>query len=251
MSDISLLLTNFKPISLEEMDHVKLLDRIDTKFVIHEDKLDGYLSTIATRYNLLMINGQSLHPYETLYFDTPGFQLYQMHHNGIRNRFKLRCRKYVNSGISFFEIKAKTNTSRTVKQRIQVDTFAETLDEPLNKYIREHAPKQLHGYIPVLKVYFDRLTLVNKEANERLTFDINLRYKSNVSERKIENIVIVEVKQEKHSVSPFRELMKTNRQPKNYLSKYCLGLTCLHGELKKNRFKVKINALNKLGYDIH
>lgn len=251
MTDISCALTNIAPISLEEMDHVKLLDRIDTKFIIHEEKLQGLLSAISTQYNVLVIDGHAVHPYETLYFDTPGYQLYLMHHNGLRNRFKLRCRKYVNSGISFFEIKSKTNTSRTVKQRIQVASFAETLNEPLNQYIREHTSGEPHDYVPVLKVYFERLTLVNKNANERLTFDINLRYKSNGRERRIEKLVIVEVKQEKHSISPFRELMKINKQPKNYLSKYCLGLTCLNENLKKNRFKLKLNALNKLGYEIH
>jgi len=104
--------------------------------------------------------------------------------------------------------------------------------------------------MPVLRVFFERLTLVNKHANERLTVDLNLRYKNNGSEREIENMVIVEVKQEKYSISPFRELMKQHKQHKNYLSKYCLGITCLNSELKKNRFKQKINALNKLGYDI-
>lgn len=251
MNDLAATLSNFNPISLEEMDHVKLLDRIDTKFVIHEDQLIDFLLAIATQYNMLVIGGQSLHPYETLYFDTPSFHLYQMHHNGKRNRYKLRCRKYINSGISFFEIKSKTNTSRTIKNRIQIENIPEKLNAPLNKFIGEHTPDTLHGFVPALRVYFDRLTLVNKNANERLTFDLNLRYKCNGFDKQIQKIVIVEVKQEKHSLSPFRELMKVNRQPKNYLSKYCLGLTYMNKGLKRNRFKQKINALNKLGYDIH
>jgi hypothetical protein len=251
MTDLLFPLSKYTPISLEEMDHVKLLDRIDTKFVIHEAQLQGFLTEMSTHYNLLSINGQSIQPYETLYFDTPGFQLYLMHHNGKRNRYKVRCRKYVNSDISFFEIKSKTNTSRTIKQRIQVDDIPEALNETLTKYISEHTPGGIQNYVPVLRVFFERLTLVNKNANERLTVDLNLRYKSNGSEMKVEDLVIVEVKQENHSVSPFREMMKMHRLPKNYLSKYCLGITCLNTELKKNRFKQKINTLNKLGYDIH
>jgi hypothetical protein len=251
MTDLTSSLSCFSPISLEEMDHVQLLDRIDTKFVIREDQLLDVLEAIKEKYNILVINGVSLHPYETLYFDTPGLHLYRMHHNGIRNRYKLRCRKYVNSGISFFEIKSKTNTSRTVKDRMKLECFVETLDESLNQYIKEHTPGKYQDYIPVLKVYFDRLTLVNKKANERLTFDINLSYKNNGTEAKIPGIVIVEIKQEKCSASPFQELMKQNRQPKNYLSKYCLGLTCLDNGLKKNLFKQKINDLNKLGYEVH
>jgi len=251
LNNLITILSNFIPISLEEMDHVKLLDRIDTKFVINEGQLSDYLEAVVPDYYILTIGGESLHPYETLYFDTPAFQLYQMHHNGVRNRYKLRCRKYVNSGISFFEIKKKTNTSRTIKKRIQVERIPDSLDAPLNQYIKEHTPGILHNYVPALRVFFDRLTFVNKIANERLTLDLNLRYTCNGAEKKIDRIVIAEVKQEKHSVSPFRELMKVNHQQKNYLSKYCLGLACLNKGLKRNRFKQKIDALNKLGYDLH
>ena len=251
MTNLTSTLSGFIPISLEEMDHVKLLNRIDTKFIIHEDRLTEYLSAISNQYSLLQIGGKSIHPYETLYFDTPDFHLYQMHHNGKRNRFKLRCRKYTNTGIAFFEVKSKTNQDRTVKNRIQVANIPEMLDEPLNQYISEHTPGELQSYIPALRVYFDRLTLVNRQANERLTFDMNLRYKCNGDEKEILNIVIVEVKQEKYTLSPLRELMRVQRQPRNYMSKYCLGLTCLHKELKMNNFKHKINILNKLGYDIH
>ncbi|MDO9255144.1 MAG: polyphosphate polymerase domain-containing protein [Bacteroidales bacterium] len=251
MKDLTLTLSNFVPISLEAMEHVKLLDRFDTKYIIHEDQLKEYLEAIGSQYMLLVIGGKLVHPYETLYFDTPDFHLYYMHHSGMLNRYKLRCRKYVNSGISYFEVKSKTNTRRTIKNRMQVDDIPEMLTPTLNQYITDHTPGVYHDYIPVLRVFFDRITLVNKLANERLTFDINLRYKRNGIEKKLLNMVIVEVKQEKHTVSPLRELMKTKRQSQDYLSKYCMGLTCLNKGLKKNHFKQKINTLNKLGYDIH
>lgn len=251
MNNLFSTLETFSPITLEEMDHVKLLDRIDTKFMLHEDQLQEYLAEIATQYYLLVIGGKLFHPYETLYFDTPDYHLYQMHHNGKRNRYKLRFRKYVNTGISFFEVKSKTNTDRTFKERLQVENIPETLTEQLNQYISEHTPGVYHNYVPTLRVFFDRITLVNKQANERLTIDLNLRYTSNGAEKKIEKIAIVEVKQEKHSLSPFRELMKIQRHQKNYMSKYCLGVTCLNKGLKMNRFKQKINTLNKLGYDIN
>jgi len=251
MPDLSSTLQTFHPITLEEMDHVKLLNRIDTKFVIHESQLTEYLSAVSNKYSLLKIGGKTVHPYETLYFDTPDFHLYQMHHNGKRNRFKLRCRKYTNTGIAFFEVKSKTNRNRTIKNRVQVANIPEILDERLNSYISEHTRGESQSYIPALRVYFDRLTLVNRQANERLTFDLNLRYKCNEYEKEILDIVIVEVKQEKYTLSPLRELMRTKRQPQNHLSKYCMGLTCLHKELKANNFKHKINELIRLGYDIH
>lgn len=250
MNDLSETLSTFTPISLAEMDHVKLLNRIDTKFVIHGSELIGFLNVLAADYKLLTIDDKPIQPYETLYYDTPGFKLYQMHHNGRRNRYKLRCRKYVNSGISFFEIKSKTNTRRTIKKRMQIDSIPQILTEPLNQYIRENTPGEFQNYVPSLEVFFERLTLVNKHASERLTFDMNLSYKNESGEKKIDDIIIVEVKQEKHCISPYRELMKRHRHPENYLSKYCLGVTSLNCTLKKNRFKQKFRTLNKLGYDI-
>lgn len=251
MNDISSAISGFVPITLEEMDHVKLMDRIDTKFILHEAQFPEYLSVLSSQYTILVIGGTSVHPYETLYYDTPDFRLYRMHHNGKRNRYKLRCRKYVNSGISFFEVKSKTNTSRTIKKRMPVKEIPEMLTDQLNKYIQENTPGLYPTYIPVLRVFFDRLTLVNKQANERLTFDLNIRYSCNGDTKAIHNMVIAEVKQEKHSVSPFRTLMKLNHQHKHYLSKYCIGVTCLNKDLKRNLFKQKINKLTKLGYDIY
>ncbi len=250
MTNISEIISDFTPISLEEMDHVKLLDRIDTKYVLHEAQLADFLPAVAAHYKLLVIGNESLHPYETLYFDTPGFHLYQMHHNGKRNRYKLRCRKYINSGTAFFEVKLKTNTRRTIKKRIQIEGIQETLDGTLNKYIKENTKGTHTNFVPVLRVFFDRLTLVNIDGNERLTVDVNLRYSANGSTREIKDMAIVEVKQQKHSVSPFRQLMRKKRQSRNYLSKYCLGVTSLNSGLKKNRFKEKFRELKKLGYDI-
>jgi len=251
MNDIAATLLQFDPISLEEMDHVKLLNRIDTKYVIHQDSLPDYLNAISANYKLLIIGGKSVHPYETSYFDTPAYHLYQMHHNGKRNRFKLRFRKYVNSGITYFEIKSKTNKGRTIKNRVRIDRVPESLDESLVRFIGEHTPGEYDNFVPALRVFFDRLTFVNKTANERLTVDLNLRYSGISGEKQIHKLVIVEVKEEKHAASPFRQLMKLQRQTRNYLSKYCLGVTCLNKDLKMNRFKKKILTLNKLGYDIY
>lgn len=231
------------------MDHVKLLNRIDTKYTLHENDLPDVLAQLIAYYDVLEIEGSKVHPYETLYFDTPDYKLYLMHHSGCRNRYKLRCRKYVISQDVFFEIKSKTNTSRTIKKRFQIDEIPQNLDESYYSYIQKHTQNSHPNYEPALQVFFNRITLVNKTAGERLTFDLNLHYKRNTCEKHIKNMVIVEVKQEKNTVSPFRELMKANRNRKNYLSKYCLGIISVNNEIKKNRFKQKLTALNKLGYE--
>ncbi len=251
MNNLNDILVAFAPINLKEMDHVKLLDRLDTKFVVHESQLPALLAEISDHYRLLVIDGELLHAYETQYFDTPDFHLYMVHHNGKRNRFKVRFRQYVHSGDTYFEVKSKTNTGRTFKNRLKVDSIPEVLTETQNHFIALHAASENQSFVPSLRIFFDRLTLVNKNANERLTFDLNLRYLHDGSYKSIKNMIIGEVKQEKHAVSPFRELMKGHRQANRYLSKYCMGIIIFRKELKKNRFKQTLKSLNKLGYDIY
>lgn len=250
MDELIETLSRFSPISLDQMDQVTLLDRIDTKYILNQEKLAELLGKIADSYYVLSIDGELLHPYETLYFDTPTFDLYKMHHNDHQNKYKLKFRKYVNSGISFFEVKLKTNTHRTIKKRVSVSKIEKSLSEKQQQFVHDCTNDEFKDYLPSLKVNFNRITLVNLKVGERLTIDTNLHYGDEHAEKDINNIAIVEVKQQKHSVSPFRQLMRENRLHEFYLSKYCLGITCLNESFKRNRFKRKLMALNKLGYDV-
>jgi hypothetical protein len=250
MNELLNVLQKFSPISLGQMDQVQLLNRIDTKYIFKQDRLAGLLDKLLKDYLVLSIDGQILHPYETLYFDTPSHDLYLMHHNGRQNRYKLRFRKYINSGISFFEVKSKTNTHRTIKRRVSVNNIAESLTPNQQQFVHDCTNDDYNIYLPSLRVNFNRVTLVSLKVGERLTIDTDLHYENGNGEKGIENIVIVEVKQQKHAFSPFRQLMRENQLHEFYLSKYCLGITCLHESLKKNRFKRKLMALNKLGYDV-
>ncbi len=249
MIDLTPCLLHFAPINLEEMDHVKLLDRIDTKYVINQDSLEGYLLALKDKYRVLSIDGILVHPYETLYYDTPDYRLFRMHQSGRQNRFKIRFRKYVNSDIAYFEIKSKNNTDRTIKKRVPVDRIFETLNGPLNKFITSHTNGSFHEYVPVLRVFFNRITLVNILANERLTIDTDIRYASNGDEKNMERLVIIELKQEKLVDSSFVQLMEGVGQHKNYISKYCQGVVSMNKDLKIDLFKHTINNLNNPGYD--
>ncbi|MHC1778356.1 MAG: polyphosphate polymerase domain-containing protein [Lentimicrobium sp.] len=250
MNELLNVLSHFSTISLDQMDQVQLLDRFDTKYIVNKVQLSALLGQLTEDYSVLAIDGELLHPYETLYFDTEAFDLYLMHHNGHRNRYKLRFRKYINSGISFFEVKLKTNTRRTIKRRVPVSGIAENLTVKQKEFVQECTNDVQKNYLPSLRVKFNRITLVSLKAGERLTIDTNLRYEDSNTHKGIEDIAIVEVKQQKHAYSPFRKLMLEKRLHEFYLSKYCLGITCLHLDLKKNRFKRKLLALNKLGYDV-
>ena len=99
----------FEKITLGEMDSVKLMDRMDVKYLIPLHLLPYIMHEAIEYYKLLEINNERLCSYETLYYDTEDYQLYHSHQSGRLNRYKVRFRNYVGSNLSFFEIKRFTN----------------------------------------------------------------------------------------------------------------------------------------------
>ena len=107
MNEISELLKPFEAISLKEMDRVKLMNRMDTKFAFTTADLSRILPLLIAHYRVLTIEGTNTPHYESLYFDDEKFSFFKDHHNGKGDRFKVRIRKYVESNIFFLEIKHK------------------------------------------------------------------------------------------------------------------------------------------------
>src|SRR5688500_3966537 len=100
-------LNKFESITLNDLDQVRMLNRIDTKFVFHLSQFPAILDEIRDDYYALEIADNRVFAYESLYFDTEDFQLYRFHHNGKFNRLKVRYRRYTDSGLVFFEVKYK------------------------------------------------------------------------------------------------------------------------------------------------
>ena len=109
MPDYKDILYQFKKNSLQEMDGVKLMDRTDTKFSFRKDQLSNILHLIRSNYTSLEINEKRIARYHTLYYDTPGFELYLKHHNGVLNRYKIWHLTYIDSNLAFLVVKFKNN----------------------------------------------------------------------------------------------------------------------------------------------
>jgi hypothetical protein len=251
MSKIETILQNFKSISLAEMDRVKLMNRTDTKFAFSIEKFQEFLADLSQYYDALEIANTRTPHYESLYFDDDQFSFFKDHHNGKTNRFKVRIRKYVESEILFLEVKHKFK-GRTDKKRIPANGFDEVFDEKQLQFLTKQlqAESQL---MPTMWNSFQRITLINKTLNERLTFDFNINFHHQNTERNFNNLVIAELKQEDlDRNSPFYVLMKKQQIRPYRLSKYCLGSIEIYGEnqLKFNRFKKKLLHLKKIENDI-
>ena len=233
------------------MDNVKLMNRVDTKYMVSLDQLSEILDCIHGRYYVQSNNDTRIARYNTLYYDTPDVQMYIAHHNRKLNRQKLRSRIYVDSGDAFCEVKTKNNKGRTKKKRVQIPLadFNNMLETPETRdFVREYLKYDVDGLIPQLENSFDRITLVNYEKTERLTIDMNINLINRVTGKSayIPNLVIMELKQDGLCKSYFRDVLLDLRIKSKRISKYCLGTMLTNPNVKINRFRTKIRYIEKL-----
>ncbi len=80
MQDTNNIINQFLPISLAEMDRVKLMNRVDTKFAFRISLLEELLDELKAEYKILEINTIRIQKYESLYCDDEKFSFFQDHH---------------------------------------------------------------------------------------------------------------------------------------------------------------------------
>ena len=256
MRDINEILEGFRQITLEEMDSVKLMNRVDTKFVLTEGQLAEFLEMCAVDYKVLTIEGKKVAGYESLYYDTADRVMYLRHLYGRKTRQKVRTRTYLDSGLTFLEIKRKDNHRRTRKKRMEIqrEEFGDfAVNEKAVEYVAKKSWYRAEELQPALDVSFRRITLVNEEMTERMTIDRELKFNrdgacSSSTGRSValEGIVIVEIKQDGLVKSVARERMHRLGIQEFRVSKYCIGTVLTCPELPNNRMKPKIRYINKL-----
>jgi hypothetical protein len=253
MNQIENDLAVFHATTLTDIETIKLMKRYDTKFIFHRDKLNSVFDYLCQDYQVLEINDKRSFRYENLYYDTEDYFFYHQHHNQRVDRYKLRCRKYIESNDCYFEIKFKNNKKKTIKTRILLED--KNINYELLKEAKEFARKSIlidNGSIvdkvsPALWIGFDRITFANITKKERLTFDVNLTYTDKKScSRKINNLIIAEMKSEHASLnSSFYQYLKDLKIFPTKFSKYCMGIALTEKNIKCNRFKKNLLKLHK------
>jgi len=240
-------LGKFSTISLKDMDTARLMNRIDTKYVFHAERLPEILDKAFDPYRILSINDRRIFKYHSLYFDTSGLLTYFDHHNGIRPRYKVRFREYEDTDSIYLEVKRKISSDRTRKSRILVDSIEQELSEKSAGFITEKSPLDPAELQPSLQTIFRRFTLVGNGSPERITLDIDLSFRQENKETTLPFLCICEVKRPGASgSSDFMKILKANYIYPRSSSKYCLGTILLNEGIKYNRFKSLILYINKL-----
>ena len=241
------------PISLDEMKNIRLMDRVDSKYVASVAMLPELLQRMTPFFRVQEIEGERIAAYSTQYLDTPDLNMFVMHQNGKRNRQKIRIRSYIGSNLSFLEVKNKNNKGRTSKERVQTSLSHLTSINDLTDektFLNTHYNLDTELLTPSLENEFKRITLVNSKATERITIDTDLVFRNYSTGKKavMDGLMILELKQDGWKHSDFRDILNELRIKKSSFSKYCMGTVFTNPNIKYNRFKrtcVKINKLIK------
>ena len=249
--EIEALLERMQPVTLGEMDSIKLMNRIDTKYVTTESVLEEILAEVVEGYRVLVTDNLRTGGYDTLYYDTPGREMYMAHRNGHLNRQKVRTRTYLNSGISFLEVKRKNNHGRTKKKRIPIDgaLFHDfSSDTSARDFLMARSGYGADALIPRLRTAFRRITLVDVDLSERVTIDLGVTFASadDGVERCISPAVIIELKQDGASASKIRKVLHEHRVQPLRISKYCIGTVLTCPDARAGRFREKVHQLEKI-----
>jgi hypothetical protein len=249
MEEILGIVQGMNPITLDEMSGVKLMNRIDTKYVVTEKQLRDILARICDAYYAQEVEGNRLSPYSTVYYDTPDLTMYLIHHNRHLVRDKVRVRTYVDSHLTFCEVKHKNNKGRTKKKRIVVEPVPNIIDNPeAAAFLAEKQPYPVGTLSPHLVTIFDRFTLVNYGKTERLTIDCNLHFENlrSGTTASMAPLAVMELKQDGRARSLLKDVLFELRIHPFKISKYCIGTCMTRPDVKQNRFKKKLRRINRL-----
>ncbi|WP_298651798.1 polyphosphate polymerase domain-containing protein [uncultured Proteiniphilum sp.] len=243
-------LDSFERITLDEMEDIRLMRRIDTKYILRSETLPHLLEILTTDYFIQQdaLSGKRSFEYFTLYYDTHDYAMYHSHQNGKLNRFKIRTREYCDSRCCFLEIKYKSNKGITRKIRID-NNGSHSIDSAASRtFIDTRSPYCSSLLEPKLESCYRRVTLVNKDKTERLTIDNDLEFQNIHTGKTVQlpRLTIIEIKKERCHPSLIEQKMKQLHITPYKISKYCLGTALTDPEIKHNAIKRKAIYIHKI-----
>jgi len=233
----------FDAIDLREADaRARLAVRTDRKYIVDAARFATLVELLERDHVAVEVDERRVCTYESVYFDTPDLLSFRQHVQGRRRRFKCRTRLY-GDGACFFEVKLRSGRGETVKRRIEIPRSAHGRLVPAAHSFLDAELRTAYGYAapaalaPRITTSFTRLTLVARDASERLTCDIELAFRSDTNVAAIvDGRVLVETKTPLGNGIADRHLRRLGARPVAPCSKYCLGVA-LAGAPRDNAFR--------------
>lgn len=248
----SWLIDPFEPVTLEQLNSGSaMLERLDHKYVVEAPALRAAVPALTEQFDILEIDGRREFTYETCYFDDAQRHSYFDHHQGRRQRIKVRVRKYTDAQLCFVEVKLKDKRGATIKKRLGYDIAKYgTLDDGALQHVQDSYNDLYdrdfpHDLAAVIEMRYQRITLVAKQGGERMTIDCNMVFTGTERSHSTgDGVFIVETKSSNGNGIADKILRALHQHPTTRCSKYCVGMAALQEVGRHNRF---LPALRKLG----
>lgn len=230
-------------IGLEELNAAASLQtRTDRKYLIAKDLAAVALDSFHAAVRVLDMQGKRSFGYDSVYFDTPQLESYLLAAHGRRRRYKIRTRTYVDSSLSFLEVKTEGARSATVKERIpyRLEDSHRITPEGL-AYVNETLQTAVgftpsESLSPVLETSYDRFTLYLPASNSRATIDLGVTWRQPRGRAiGLHSTVILETKSGSTASALDRHLWSHGIRPSR-ISKFATGMAALNPELPANRW---------------
>lgn len=231
---------SLRSVDLETLNsQAALMDRKDRKYVVPAGVFDDVMRISGDDLKILEIEGKRSSSYESIYFDTPDFDLYMDAAHDRPRRSKIRTRSYMDTGVCSLEVKRRSPDGFTSKhrQRHSIDERGSLSADDL-RFVEEcgslgSVAEELQ---PSITVRYDRVTLLDVANGTRVTIDTDLTAVTPAgSAIRADGVVIVETKTRGKAGPVDHMLWRGHHRPKRF-SKYCTLLAAVTPGLPANRW---------------
>jgi hypothetical protein len=226
-------------VDLSELERLASLQtRVDRKYLLPAHRSTELLCAVSREVAVLRIDGASSFRYDTVYFDTPSLDSYLGAAHRRRHRFKVRVRRYVDSGSAVLEVKRKGRRGETVKVRTPHLEPDAILTPEASTFIEDTLGRSglAERLRPVLTTSFVRTTLLDRRDGSRATLDREVSLGLPGGEAVVlDERSILETKSVGAATEADRWLWAHRHRPASF-SKFCIGMALHHGELPANKW---------------
>ncbi|MGP0223200.1 polyphosphate polymerase domain-containing protein [Paenarthrobacter sp. NCHU4564] len=230
-------------VGLDELTtEAALLTRVDRKYLVPSATARRLLGTFHAEARVLDMDGTRMFNYDSVYFDTPALDSYMLAAHGRRRRFKIRTRTYVDSNVSFLEVKTEGAREATVKERIPYEPGdRDRLTDEGLAYVNETLAAAIgdaeYGPLePVLSTRYNRTTLYLPRSGSRATIDTDVTWQRPGGRPwLLDEAVVLETKSGSAPGPLDRHLWANGVRPCR-ISKFATGMAALHPGLPANRW---------------
>lgn len=214
--------------------------RFDHKYIVEVGLLPRVVAGLGQNVRVLQVAGNRSTAYTNVYFDTPDLRTYRDHVQRRRLRFKIRTRHYGDPARVMLELKCKGGRGQTLKHRwphpgSAPDRLGPQAEALISRALDDQYGLTLpQGLVPAAITRYERVTLVNLDAGERITIDLELSIV--VDGRHVHlgaGHAVVETKAARWRGSATAALTALRLRPER-MSKYCVGIAASHETIRGN-----------------